>query len=136
KLFQFRQSRMVTVAAEQDVESSHEEAVAVFSRYDAADQHLQLPANEKRDREEIQKLFERLAAFAANSNHDEFRQHIDFDRMLKRTERTGNLRGWSSMDMKSARAEMQKRARVEPSWSNITVVGIVTPSDDPNSRVV
>jgi tetratricopeptide (TPR) repeat protein len=127
----------VTVTAQTDPADDRAEAVAVFGRFDALeDRASQLTPSERLEREAIAALFDQLETCAAAKDDAEFRTLVDFDRMLKRIELTGSINGWTTLEKKYLRTELKTSANVEPYWGKIVVAGLVTPADDPNSRIV
>jgi len=130
-------TKNVVVTRQSDPASLRAESTSVFGAYDAVEQtRADLDDALKRERAAIDELFSQLEKCAAQSTHDEFKRLVDFDRMMKRVEGTGHMAGWTSFDKRSWRGQIKAMAEAESYWGEITVAGIVTPYDDPNTRIV
>jgi hypothetical protein len=129
--------REVVVTAQRDPAALREESTQVFGSFDAAAWERGEAGNvPKAERDEIEALMAIVEQCAVDADHGKFKSLVDFDRLLKRCEMTGNMNGWTYFDKRSWRGQMRSTAEVEAYWAQITVAGIVTPDDDPNTRIV
>lgn len=127
----------VVVTRQSDPASLRAESTSVFGTYDAVEQaRAELDDEAKRERAAIDALFGQVEKCAAESTQDEFKKLVDFDWMMKRVELTGGMAGWTYFDKRSWRSQIKALADAEAYWADITVAGIVTPTDDPNTRIV
>ncbi len=130
-------AKEVVVTAQREPASLRAESAAVFGNYDAAEHaEAALSDEQRQEREAIAALFDQIERCAAEAKHDEYKKLVDFDRLLKRMELTGNMAGWTYFDKRSWRGQARAMAEAEPYWAEITVASIVTPHDDPNTRIV
>lgn len=127
----------IVVTDQRDPASLRAESTSVFGAYDAVEQaRAELGDEAKRERAAIDELFSQIEKCAAEFTHDDFKKLVDFDRLMKRVERTGNMAGWTYFDKRTWRSQIKGMAEAESYWADITVAGIVTPHDDPNTRIV
>lgn len=93
-------------------------------------------AEKQQDFSEIEAIFVNIEECIANRDNESLREHIDFDRLLRRIELTGSLYDWSSLEKRMVRSELKDYVDAGTFWGEIQVVGVVMPPGDSNSRVV
>ena len=99
----------VSVTQQRDPASERAEAAQVFRDFDATRTALlDDPATAaQRERGQIESFFRQLESFVPADDTAEFRAHVDFDRMIKRIELTGNLWRYSAIQRRFLRTELK-----------------------------
>jgi hypothetical protein len=65
-----------------------------------------------------------------------FYELVDFDRFLARIKLTGVLSNWNVFEIATLRTQFRDGIETDQHWTRLAVVNVVTPLDDPDSRVV
>lgn len=113
---------------------SHDEVFAesyrVFSDYDGA----AAPPSEE-EYAAIRAVIEKIGECSANGDDASFAKLADAKRINRLIEMHGGYRGLNAVDKTMARRQAIGMS-VESYWCNPTIVGVVTPADERNTRVV
>ena len=106
---------------------------------------------QRQERESIASFLKQVAACSAQAGGqagddaeatdsqaqaEEFAELVDYDRLAKRIEHTGRIDQYSNLSKRQLRAELRRSLTVEPYWAQITIVSVLVPADDPDTRVV
>jgi len=127
----------VTVARLRSPEELRSESVRTFKAFDATvDPLAKLSPVQQQERQSIAGFFKIIEACAQEDDSERFREHIDFDRFLKRIEITGRLKDFNRFDKRYLRGELTNSLDVNSQWSRLVITKVLTPTDDPLTRIV
>jgi hypothetical protein len=127
----------ITAAAPRDAAVERAEAIATFSNFTAAD--WKAPTSDPRTVEEraaVVQLFDQLETAAVANDPDAVQKLVDFDRLVKRMDLSGNLAKWNQLERRYIRTELKNATEALADWKSIRLAGIVPAIDDSRSRIV
>jgi hypothetical protein len=127
----------VSVSFSRDAAADRAEAIRVLSSFDASEERQTKHSREQQsERDAIAALFRNLSDSVANDKVDEFRESVDFDRLAMRINLFTSGRRLTSLEKRMLRGELKSTLQSESTWARLLVAGIVTPRDDPDTRIV
>jgi tetratricopeptide (TPR) repeat protein len=110
------------------------QSAAAFSGFDALTDSSALAPADRNDRQAIERLLRALETAASMpENRQIFQARFDLDRHIQRIADAGLIR-LRLVDRRSLRQNLKHSA--EPYWARLTLIQIVQPTDDPDSRIV
>ena len=122
-------NRPVKVTQNVGPNTVYPESFRLFSEYIAD------PASVEID-PEIQQAVDKISGFVQNNDDESFREFVDKRRYSQLLDQAGAYSGMSPVDKNSERARATSSITLEAFLLNPTIVGVVTPNDDLDTRIV